>query len=119
MVDRMRASAIVLAVIAFAGVAALSTACRREPTASAQAAPQTQVATRAVTVPVDGMICQVCAGGVKSALKDIPGVRDVEVSLEKRNAVVHYEDGKVRVDQLTRAITNLGLKAGLPTAVQQ
>lgn len=108
-----------VAVITLAVIVTTATACRREPGASAQTVTEKTIATRAVAVPVDGMICQVCAGGVKSALEDIPGVRDVEVSLEKRNAVVHFEEGKVHVDQLTRAITNLGLKAGAPTSVQR
>ncbi|ODS53758.1 MAG: hypothetical protein ABS36_12555 [Acidobacteria bacterium SCN 69-37] len=70
---------------------------------------------RAVAVPVDGMICQVCAGNVKSALRRIQGVAHAEVSLEQRKVVIHYQDGKVSADQLTRAITELGYKAGVPT----
>jgi mercuric ion binding protein len=101
-------------------VTAASTGCRREAAASSGGASAAQsAATRTVAVPVDGMICQVCAGGVKSALKEVPGVQNVEVSLEKRSAVIRYEDGRVTFDQLTRAITDLGLKAGVPTPVQQ
>ncbi|MGQ0733774.1 MAG: heavy-metal-associated domain-containing protein, partial [Acidobacteriota bacterium] len=64
------------------------------------------------------MICQICAGSVKSALKKVDGVQDAEISLEKRNAVIHYDERKVSVDQLTRAIQDAGFKPGAPTAVR-
>lgn len=118
MIERMRVTALLLGIATLLVAVAFSTGCRREA-ASAQTASQNHVATQTVAVPVDGMICQVCAGGLKVALKDVPGVRSVEVSLEKRNAVIHYEQGEVTFDQLTRAITDLGLKAGVPTPVRQ
>jgi len=98
-------------------IVAASTACRREGAASAHAGGEKQVATRSVAVPVEGMICQICAGRVKSALKAVHGVSDVEVRLEKRNAVIQFEDGTVTPDQLMRAITELGYKAGRPAPV--
>jgi copper ion binding protein len=69
------------------------------------------VAARTVTVPVEGMICQICAGRVKSTLKDIRGVDEVDVSLEKRHAVVRYDAETVTPDELARAIKKLGYKA--------
>ena len=72
---------------------------------------------RTVTVPVDGMICMVCAGRVKNALKAVHGVQNAEVNLAKRDATVQYENGKVSVEELTRTITQLGYKAGVPTPV--
>jgi Cu+-exporting ATPase len=73
---------------------------------------------RTVTVRVDGMICMVCAGSVKNALKAVRGVQNAEVNLEKHSATVEYENGKVSVDELTRVINQLGYKAGLPTPAQ-
>jgi copper chaperone CopZ len=91
-----------------------SAACQRDATTSAQTAGENPVAIRTVTVPVDGMICMVCAGSVKNALKAVHGVQNAEVNLEKHNAVIHYEDGQVILDQLTQAINELGYKAGVP-----
>jgi copper chaperone CopZ len=71
-----------------------------------------------VRVPVDGMICIVCAGSVKNALKGVHGVQNAEVNLEKHYATVQYEHGKVNVDALTRAINQLGYKAGVPAPAQ-
>jgi copper chaperone len=99
-------------------VAVFSTGCQRGATVSAQAAPPNRAAMRTVTVPVNGMICMVCAGRVKNALKAVHGVQDAEVNLEKRNATVQYENGRLNLDQLTRAINELGYKAGVPAAVE-
>ena len=95
------------------------TACRRDTQAAASTSVKPTAAARTVSVPVDGMICQVCAGSVKNALKKVNGVQDAEISLEKRHAVIHYDERKVSVDQLTRAIREAGYKPGLPTAVRQ
>lgn len=91
--------------------------CRRDARAAVPAVADQTVATRTVAVPVDGMICQVCAGTVKRALKNVNGVQDAEISLEKHNAVVHYDPRKVRLDELTRAVKDAGYKPGAPTTV--
>lgn len=115
--NRIRAAVLGLAALVV-GVAVSSTACRRDATATAQAAAPNHVEMRTVTVPVNGMICMVCAGSVKNALKAVHGVQKAEVDLEKRNVTVQYEHGKVSLDALTRAINELGYKAGVPTPAQ-
>jgi len=108
-----------IGVVSVIAAFALSTGCRREATAAAQATTtDAKVTTRTVAVPVDGMICQVCAGSVKRALKKVDGVQDAEISLETRNAVIRYDDRKVNADQLTQAISDAGFKPGAPTTVQ-
>lgn len=94
-------------------VAVSSTACQRDTKASAQTAPK-PADMRTVIVRVDGMICMVCAGSVKNALKDVHGVQNTEVNLEKHSATVEYENGKVSMDELIRVINRLGYKAGVP-----
>ena len=99
-------------------VAASSAACQRDTNASAQAAQTPRAEMRTVTVPVSGMICMVCAGSVKNALKAVHGVQKADVDLEKHNVTVQYENGKVSLDELTRAINQLGYKAGVPAPAQ-
>ena len=70
--------------------------------------------TKTVRIPVEGMICTVCAGNVKKALKSVPGVQEAEISLERREALVRYGEGKVSPAQLVTAINQLGYKAGTP-----
>jgi copper chaperone CopZ len=53
---------------------------------------------------------------VKSILKAINGVAEVEVNLAGRVARVQYLEGKVSAEQLVSAINRLGYRAGPPKA---
>lgn len=119
--ESSRSRAVGLAVLVLT-VAVSSIGCQRDTTASppsnaiasAQSAAPKPAAMRTVTVPVEGMICMVCAGRVKNVLKAVHGVQNAEVNLEKRSATIQFENGEVSVDDLTRVITKLGYKAGVP-----
>ena len=74
----------------------------------AWAAPQT------VTLSVPGMTCAACPVTVKQALSRVSGVDKIAVSLEKREAVVTFDDTKTNVAALTKATEN----AGYPSSVQ-
>ena len=125
--EAIRPRAALFALAALVLTAAVSSAaCQRDTTASPQSDAIASVQTalpkpadmRTVTIPVDGMICMVCAGSVKNALKAVHGVQNAEVNLEKRYATVQYENGKVSMDELTRVISQLGYKAGVPKPAQ-
>ncbi len=72
-------------------------------------------ATRTVTLSVPGMNCPACPITVKKALVKVEGVAKVDVSLDKREAVVTFDDTKAAVGQLTRATT----EAGFPSAAKE
>lgn len=65
-------------------------------------------ATRTVTLSVPGVTCSACPITVKKALSKVEGVSKVDVSYEKRHAVVTFDDAKASVEQLTRATTDAG-----------
>jgi len=69
---------------------------------------------RTVLIPVQGMSCAVCAGSIRKTLQSIDGVQKAEVDLERREARVRYEEGKVSPEQLVAAIGKLGFTAGTP-----
>ena len=117
-VDRMRVVTLWVGFAIVVSSLCAVTACRRDTQAAASTSDHRTMATQTVTVPVSGMICQVCAGSVKSALKKVDGVQDAEINLEMRNALIHYDERKVNVDQLTQAIKEAGYKPGLPTAAR-
>jgi mercuric ion binding protein len=77
--------------------------------AAAQAAPQT------VTLDVPGMTCAACPITVKKAISKVEGVNKVDVSYEKRQAVVTFDDAKASVQKLTQATEN----AGYPSTVKR
>ncbi len=67
-------------------------------------------ATKTVTIKVEGMHCGGCSSSVTKALKATPGVEDAQVSFEKGEAVIKYDDQKVTVAKLREVITGTGFK---------
>lgn len=72
-------------------------------------------ATKTVTLSVPGMTCAACPITVKKALTKVDGVQKAEVSYEKREAIVTFDDAKTNADALTKATEN----AGYPATVKQ
>ncbi len=60
--------------------------------------------------PIEGMTCQHCSDTVKAALRAVPGVEAVEVSLDRRNAVVNGNGTVIDPDALTRAVVDAGFR---------
>jgi copper chaperone CopZ len=99
-------------------VAALATQMWRVSSASEQPGPpQSAAMTKALTVsiPVEGMICMVCAASVKRAAMSLDGVLDAQVDLAAKRATVVYVDGGTSPAAIAAAIARLGYKTGAPT----
>jgi copper chaperone len=67
--------------------------------------------TKKSIIRVEGMKCSKCTGSVEKALKATPGVEKVEMNLERKEAVVEYDDAKVTEAQLREVINATGFKA--------
>ena len=63
-----------------------------------------------VTLGITGMTCGGCVRSVTNVLKALDGVAKADVSLEKRNAVVDYDPGKVALEQLKRSVVEAGFE---------
>ncbi len=59
------------------------------------------------TVNIKGMSCQHCVNSTKEALEKLPGVKDVEVNLEKGEAVY---SGDIDLKQVKEAIEKIGFE---------
>ena len=70
-------------------------------------------ATKTVTLVVENMTCAVCPITVKKALTRVDGVTRAEVSYEKREAVVTFDEAKTTVEALIQATTNAGYPASV------
>ncbi len=66
------------------------------------------------TIPVAGMSCSHCASRVQTALTKVEGVKSADAILEKGQAIVTVEKGKVDPAKLVAAIDAAGYKAGTP-----
>ncbi len=62
------------------------------------------------TIRVEGMKCKNCSGSVAKALKATTGVTSVEVSHQRGEAVVEYDDEKVTEAKLREVINATGFK---------
>jgi copper chaperone len=58
---------------------------------------------------VEGMKCMHCKMAVEKALKEVPGVTEVKVDLEKKQAQV---EGAADKAVLTKAVETAGYKVG-------
>ena len=71
--------------------------------------------TQTVTLSVPGMTCAACPITVKKTISKVAGVSKTDVSFDKREAVVTFDDAKTSVQKLTQATEN----AGYPSSVKR
>ena len=64
-----------------------------------------------VVIKVGGMSCQGCVKNVTAVLQALPGVGDVDVSLDAGQARVAYDAQQVDVARLRAAIEDAGFDA--------
>ncbi len=67
--------------------------------------------TQTATLSVPGMTCAACPITVKKALTKVEGVSKVDVTFDKREAVVTFDDATTNVQALTEATANAGYPA--------
>ena len=68
-------------------------------------------ASKSVTIRVEGMKCNNCSSSIAKALKATDGVEKVEISHEKGEAVIQYDEQKVTEAKLREVINGTGFKA--------
>ena len=78
-----------------------------------------ELKTQKVKMSIDGMVCNACQSSVKKTIKSVYGVKDVEVSLENRNAIVTYYPNIIKADSIQKAVNKGGFTAGKPQEIKQ
>jgi mercuric ion binding protein len=68
-------------------------------------------ATQTVVLSIPGMNCAACPFTMKMALNKIEGVDKVDVSYEKKEAVVTYEDTQTGTQAFKEVLADLGYPA--------
>ena len=66
------------------------------------------MAAKQVVIGVGGMSCQGCVKNVTGVLQALPGVEQVDVSLEKAQATIVYDADRVSEAQFRTAIEDAG-----------
>lgn len=64
-----------------------------------------------VTLKIDGMTCGGCVKSVTRVLSELDGVVHAEVSLEKAQAIVNFDENKVQLAALVEAVEDAGFDA--------
>jgi mercuric ion binding protein len=80
------------------------------------AAPLALAKQQTVKLNVPTMDCATCPITIKASLVKVPGVSKVQVSYEKREAVVVYDDAQATVADLKKATEDVGYPSMLKTA---
>ena len=60
---------------------------------------------------VEGMHCQGCVGSVTRAVSKVPGVKHVDVSLERKSADVEFDSAQATPATIVAAIEGAGFDA--------
>jgi mercuric ion binding protein len=80
------------------------------------AAPLALAKQQTVKLNVPTMDCATCPITIKASLAKVPGVSKVQVSYEKREAVIVYDDSQASVADLKKATEDVGYPSMLKTA---
>lgn len=68
-------------------------------------------AERTVTFAVANMTCALCPITVRTAIEDVPGVKDVQVDFETKTATVVFDDAEASVLDIAEASRLAGYPA--------
>jgi mercuric ion binding protein len=79
------------------------------------AAPFALAAQQTVSLNVPTMDCATCPITIKASLVKVPGVSKVQVSYEKREAVIVFDDTKASLADLKKATEDVGYPSMLKT----
>jgi Cu+-exporting ATPase len=64
-----------------------------------------------VAFKIPNMVCEGCAETITTALKDLPGIREVKPKVFQKHVYVRYESGKLKQQEVKDAINNAGFTA--------
>ena len=60
---------------------------------------------------IEGMRTDACAAAIKETLEDTAGVRQVDVTLQRKTAIVEFDAGVTQQSTLVKKIQDLGYRA--------
>ncbi len=72
-----------------------------------------------VQINISGMDCEGCTAHINTELSKINGVFEANTSYKNSNAIVKFDNSKIKVDRLTSAINDIGYEATLPNNINK
>ncbi len=61
-----------------------------------------------IELKINGMHCGNCALDIKETLEDENGVKKAEVSFDKKEAIIEFDETEINQAKVIETITNLG-----------
>lgn len=62
------------------------------------------------TIKIKGMTCMGCVNSIRNVLLNVPGVAQIEVTLEPPQATIHFNSAVTKLDELKEAIIDAGFE---------
>jgi Cu+-exporting ATPase len=66
---------------------------------------------QALQLQIKGMTCAACAQASERAVKKLPGVEEAAVNFTTEKLLVKFEDGRLTIDQIKKAVAKAGYEA--------
>lgn len=66
-----------------------------------------------INLAIEGMHCGACAVGIQMILENTEGVSNSSVSYENKVGEVEFDENKVKIEDIIKAIEELGYKAAI------
>lgn len=60
---------------------------------------------------VEGMTCATCAITTKVAVKKLEGIKDIDVSVKDKSAIINFEDDQTTIGRIKEKIDSTGYQA--------
>jgi len=60
------------------------------------------------TIKIKGMTCMGCVNSIKNVLKNVPGIAQLEVTLDPAQAIVQFDPENTSLSQLKETIIDAG-----------
>ena len=77
---------------------------RARKMAAAKIPTTSNAATKRTVIKIGGMHCAGCVNAIQGYVSDLPGVSKVEVNLANEKAALEYDQSKVKLDTIEKAI---------------
>ena len=66
--------------------------------------------TKRTAIKIGGMHCAGCVNAIQGYVLDLPGISKIEVNLANEKATLEYDQSRVRLDTIEKAIEEVGYK---------
>ena len=60
------------------------------------------------TIKIKGMTCMGCVNSIKNVLRNVPGIAQLEVTLDPAQAIIQYDPENTSLNQLKETIIDAG-----------